>query len=71
MESRGQKVIPPLNQREGRGRGSWLEGEREGITQDKTLRVESTKVGSSCCGSAVRIRTSIHEDAGSIPGLAQ
>ena len=27
--------------------------------------------GSSCCGSAVTNPTSIHEDAGSIPDLAQ
>ena len=27
--------------------------------------------GSSCCGSAVRNLTSIHEDAGVTPGLAQ
>ena len=27
--------------------------------------------GSSCCGSAVRIPTSIHEDVGLILGLAQ
>ena len=29
------------------------------------------KIRSSCCGSAVRNPTSIHEDAGSIPSLAQ
>ena len=29
------------------------------------------KLWGSHCGSAVRIPTSIHEDAGSIPGLTQ
>ena len=29
------------------------------------------KRGSSCCGSLVMSPTSIHEDAGSIPGLTQ
>ena len=28
-------------------------------------------LGSSCCGSKVTIRSSIHEDLGLIPGLAQ
>ena len=28
-------------------------------------------IGSSCCGSVVMSPTSIHEDTGSIPGLAQ
>ena len=32
---------------------------------------ERMTVVSSCCGSAVRNPTGIHEDAGLIPGLAQ
>ena len=34
------------------------------------LNIKSLR-GSSCCGSVVTNLTSIHEDAGSIPGLAQ
>ena len=33
--------------------------------------IENSNVGSSQCGSVVTKPTSIHEDAGSIPGLAQ
>ena len=33
--------------------------------------LEDTGNWTSCCGSAVTNPTSIHEDAGSIPGLAQ
>ena len=29
------------------------------------------EIGNSCCGAAETNPTSIHEDAGSIPGLAQ
>ena len=32
---------------------------------------ESMVIGSSCCGSAVTNMTSIHEDMGFVPGLAQ
>ena len=34
-------------------------------------KTQKTKTGSSCCGAAETNLTSIHEDAGSIPGLAQ
>ena len=44
-------------------------------TPDRVVREGlSTKTpggGSSCCGSVVTKPTSMHEDAGSIPGLAQ
>ena len=32
---------------------------------------QKAKPGSTCCGSAVMNPTSIHEDVGLIPGLAQ
>ena len=34
------------------------------------MRLKNESLGSSCCGSAVTNLTSIHEDWGSIPGLA-
>ena len=37
----------------------------------KSLHTEICTLGSSCCGLAVMNATSIHEDSGSIPGLAQ
>ena len=33
--------------------------------------LKKTALGSSCCGSVVMIPTSMHEDTGSVPGLAQ
>ena len=36
-----------------------------------TFNLESTVTGGSCCGPAVMNPTSIHEDTGSILGLAQ
>ena len=35
------------------------------------LTEKKKKLGSSCCGSAETNPASIHEDTGSIPGLAQ
>ena len=42
------------------------------ILTNRNRRLSKTKpTGSSCCGSVVTNLSSIHEDAGSIPGLAQ
>ena len=37
----------------------------------EALWVKTLTAGSSCCGSVETNLTSIHEDIGSIPGLAQ
>ena len=37
----------------------------------RNIRMKKKNVGSSRCGSAVMKPTNIHEDVGSIPGLAQ
>ena len=42
-----------------------------GQTMAKRERVKSRRMRSSCCGSAEKNLTRIHEDIGSIPGLAQ
>ena len=46
----------------------------KGVESIITFHLERRKLRSSCCGLAVsmsRYLTGIHEDAGSIPGLAQ
>ena len=56
----GHSIAEDFLEREGKGREEGREGQRK----DK-------KKGSSCCGLAVKNPTRIHEDASSIPGLAQ
>ena len=53
-----------------RGRGP---GSRPGVGPEcwGCIGVKSQGPGSSCCGSVKTNLTSIHEDSGSIPGLAQ
>ena len=41
------------------------------VNLHKVPQIRSDWLGSSCCGSAVMNTTSLHKDAGSIPGLAQ
>ena len=50
-----------------------IEGEGQGMLDDltKCLVIHKTGVGSSHRGSVEMNLTSIHEDAGSIPGLTQ
>ena len=40
-------------------------------TGAEKLSIKNEESGSSCCGSVETNPTSIHEDKGSIPGLAQ
>ena len=48
-----------------------VDAHHSSICEDPLPGVMKIKTGHSCCGSAVTNLTSIHEDAGSIPGLAQ
>ena len=41
------------------------------VISSKVLRLENTEIRSSHCGVAETNPTSIHEDMGLIPGLAQ
>ena len=41
------------------------------VRMNEITQIKETHTRSSCCGTAVRNPTSIHEDSGSIPGLVQ
>ena len=49
----------------------WLQDIVKVLNATESYTSKWLKWGSSCCGSAVTNLTSIHEDMGSIPGLAQ
>ena len=59
-------------ERKGEKEGGEEGGKEEREDGKKTNRLTRTAArGSSCCGAAEMNPTSIHEDMGSIPGLAQ